>query len=346
MKRETLSEAIGGIDSRYLAEATAPAPVGASGPSERIRPMKKKRIITLALAAALLLSLGVVAYAVSSIHAQRQQELHDSLQADNTASYVEYEVPGENADGVVLLSTINDGDFQKVYLNISPLTEEELDRFGELELLWRIDGVKGRGICEAQVPDGLSLTNPEEIREALNKYCYDPETQTYTICCAVSNEYHLKELSGADAVLHVGLWQGDEEIKEFGSVKIPRTEKETRYFAFDNASYTDEKGHVLHIVGLELTPVSAVWKFSFADDEEIHADRDQSRLVEWAAPEEYVTIGAQIELESGERFSTGGSMTSTYADGTVNNSCHWGTAVDIHAVQRITLDGTVLWEAR
>ena len=346
MKRETLSEAIGGIDDRYLAEALAPAPVGTSGPSERIRPMKKKRIITLALAAALLLSLGVVAYAVSSIHARRQQELHDSLQAENTESYVEYEVPGENANGVVLLSTINDGEFQKVYVNISPVTEEELKQYRDVEFFWSVDGVEGNGCCLPVIPDGTTLSTPEEVLQAFYDSCYDAETQTFTVCCAVSDEYHLKELNGADAVLHVGLWQGDEEIKEFGSVRVPRTEKETRYFAFDDASYTDEKGHVLHIVGLELTPVSAVWKFSFADDEEIYADRDQSRLVEWAAPQEYVTISAQIELENGERFSTGGSMTSCYADGTVNNGCGWETAVDIHSVQRITLDGTVLWEAK
>lgn len=307
--------------------------------------MKKKRIITLALAAALLLSLGVVAYAVSSIHARRQQELHDSLQAENTDSYVEYEVPGENAPGVVLLSTINDGEFQKVYVNISPVTEEELKQYRDVEFFWSVDGVDGHGCCLPVIPGGTTLSSPEEVLQAFYDHCYDVETQTFTVCCAVSDEYYLEELGGREAVLHVGLWREGELLKDFGSVTVPRTEKETRYFAFDGASYTDEKGHVLHIVGLELTPVSAVWKFSFADDEEIYADRDQSRLVEWAVPQEYVSISAKIELEDDESFSTGGSLTSSYADGTVNNGCGWGTAVDIHAVQRITLDGTVLWEA-
>lgn len=63
MNRELLSEALGEIEEGFIAEAYRPVPEDASGSSERIVHMKKKRIITFALAAALMLSLGVVAYA-------------------------------------------------------------------------------------------------------------------------------------------------------------------------------------------------------------------------------------------------------------------------------------------
>ena len=63
MNRELLSKALCEIDERYIAEAYRPVPEAASGSSERIVPMKKKRIITFALAAALILALGAVAYA-------------------------------------------------------------------------------------------------------------------------------------------------------------------------------------------------------------------------------------------------------------------------------------------
>ena len=63
MNRELLSEALGEIEEGFIAEAYRPVPEDASGSSERIVHMKKKRIITFALAAALILSLGVVAYA-------------------------------------------------------------------------------------------------------------------------------------------------------------------------------------------------------------------------------------------------------------------------------------------
>ena len=63
MNRELLSKALCEIDERYIAEAYRPVPEAASGSSERIVPMKKKRIITFALAAALILALGAMAYA-------------------------------------------------------------------------------------------------------------------------------------------------------------------------------------------------------------------------------------------------------------------------------------------
>ena len=62
MKRELLSKAFGAIDESFIEEAYCAVPVDASGTSERIVRMKKKRFITLALAAALILSLGIAAY--------------------------------------------------------------------------------------------------------------------------------------------------------------------------------------------------------------------------------------------------------------------------------------------
>lgn len=64
MKRELLSKALGDIDENYIAEAYGFAQHTA-GSSERIVHMRKKRIITFALAAVLLLGLGAAAYAVN-----------------------------------------------------------------------------------------------------------------------------------------------------------------------------------------------------------------------------------------------------------------------------------------
>ncbi len=63
MKREDAFEAIGGIEDRYIAESARYAPGEAAGSPERIEPMNKKRIFTIALAAALVLALCVGAYA-------------------------------------------------------------------------------------------------------------------------------------------------------------------------------------------------------------------------------------------------------------------------------------------
>ena len=63
MNRDRLFQALSGLDDRYIAEAIRYAPEDASGASERIVKMKTKRIITIVLAAVLLLALGLTAYA-------------------------------------------------------------------------------------------------------------------------------------------------------------------------------------------------------------------------------------------------------------------------------------------
>ena len=63
MNRELLSKAVGDIDDRFVAEARFSVPGDTTGSPERIVHMKKKRIITFALAAALVIALSVGAYA-------------------------------------------------------------------------------------------------------------------------------------------------------------------------------------------------------------------------------------------------------------------------------------------
>ena len=73
MNREDISAVIGGLDERHVAEAFSFDPARCGRSSERIINMKKKRIITFALAAALILALGVGAYA--GIYSGRVQDL-------------------------------------------------------------------------------------------------------------------------------------------------------------------------------------------------------------------------------------------------------------------------------
>lgn len=76
MTREQLWDIIGDIDDRFIAEAAQYDPKQRSRSPERIGVMSKKRLITFALAAALILALGVTAYAVGmGIHRQRQAEI-------------------------------------------------------------------------------------------------------------------------------------------------------------------------------------------------------------------------------------------------------------------------------
>ena len=63
MKRETITAMLNGMADDYISEAAAFRPASIQEGPERIVHMKKKRIITFALAAALILALGVAAYA-------------------------------------------------------------------------------------------------------------------------------------------------------------------------------------------------------------------------------------------------------------------------------------------
>ena len=67
MKRELLLKAFGDIDESYIAGAYRPAPEAAPEPSERIVHLNRRKIITLALAAVLLLSLGIAAYSAGKV---------------------------------------------------------------------------------------------------------------------------------------------------------------------------------------------------------------------------------------------------------------------------------------
>lgn len=67
MNREKLSDIIGGIDEKQIAACFRYDPESAMTSSERIEHMKTKRLISFALVAAVILSLGIAAYAISGL---------------------------------------------------------------------------------------------------------------------------------------------------------------------------------------------------------------------------------------------------------------------------------------
>ena len=116
MKRELISQALNMLDDRHISGTASFDPGVIQESPERIAPMKKKRIISIALAAALILALGTAAYAAWSIHTARQQELKADLNIEesNVNSYVEYVIPDDQEGGLTLLSSVNDGEMQRV----------------------------------------------------------------------------------------------------------------------------------------------------------------------------------------------------------------------------------------
>ncbi len=93
MNREKIFEALADVDEKYVAEALRYSPEAASGSSERIVHLNKKKIISFALAAALILALGVAAYAVFSTYTTRVPEPEETFRVrweENPSGYIEW----------------------------------------------------------------------------------------------------------------------------------------------------------------------------------------------------------------------------------------------------------------
>ncbi len=352
MKRETITLMLNSIDDDYISQAEVFCPDAIQEPPERIVHMKK-RIITFALAAALMLAVGITAYAIWNIHAARQQELKSDLKIEesNVSSYTEYDVPDEQAIGLVLLSSVNDGEEQRVYLNISPVTEEEAEAFPDkVRFAWSIVGTEIGGNAAPQLPGGMSLSGVDEIRDAVLKNAYDAETQTMTLQCFMDVSFLEKAAAdlGTESIpLQIHMIIGENEPKTFGPVSLSLTEAQSRYFDFGHAVYHDaELDKDIEIVGLELTPFSAVWRVNYEGAAGFHKPgADQAAYAPWSILEDKVCIETKIVFSDGSEFSTGGALTTPYENGTVNQFCGWGSAIDIDDVQRIVLGDMVLWKA-
>ena len=265
---------------------------------------------------------------------------------------MEYTVPDERASGLVLLSSVNDGQEQHVYVNISPVTREEAARFpADVRFVWNVSGTEIGGFAGPQLPVGLSVSGEEAIRDAVLENAYDEESQTMTLQCYIDVKFieeAMAELGTENVPLQVQMIVGENDPKTFGPVPFSLTEEQTRYFDFGHAVYHDEElDKDIEIVGLELTPFSAVWKVSYEGAEDFHKPgADQTAYAPWSILEDKVCIEAKIIFSDGSEFSTGGALTTPYENGTVNQWCGWGSAINIDDVQRIVLGDLVLWEAK
>lgn len=93
MNRRLLSKAVGDIDEVFVVEAYRPETADSSNVPERIQTMKTKRLISIALAAALILALGAAAYAADIFGLRAMQITTGQLAADAPGGYVSITQP-------------------------------------------------------------------------------------------------------------------------------------------------------------------------------------------------------------------------------------------------------------
>ena len=142
MNRYQLNRALTGIDDRYLTMVDRKTEEAQTMGQKSI---KSKRIFRTFLIAAVITALmGITAYAVSSIHAARQQALRADLKIDENevSGYTEYAESEPDTASVSslaetvgaepriqLISSLQQGDFQAVYFSVSPVPEETARSF-------------------------------------------------------------------------------------------------------------------------------------------------------------------------------------------------------------------------
>lgn len=321
-------------------------------PKKEIGHIHPKRIMTLAFVAALIMSFGLAAYAAWSIHTARQQELKEEMNMveNHSDSYVEYEVPSETVPGIVLLSAINDGMFQEIYVNVSPVTEEEIDGYPEqpTSFLWYIVGSDIQGFATPWIRSGTVTSTPEELRTLVKRDAYDAQSQTLTLQCTIFSDliFEFLEKTGNDDIeLELFLAENYTATRSFGRITLNPTNEDLRVFDFEGARYVDEdSGKEVELVGLELTPISAVWKLRYAEAEAVYTGNDTDLQIFWINIEDRVCSKVKIIFSDGSSFSTYGSRNSPYEDGIVNYYTKWREAINIYDIQKIVLDDTVLWE--
>lgn len=338
-----------------------------------------RRFVTLAAAVALLLALGVTAYAISSIHQRRQAELKESLsiEENQVESYVEYDTgTGENTAGITLLSAVADGEIQQVYVNISPVSPEEVTACAVTEkFVWSIDGGNTFSFAEPYVPkEQFTISesdmttfydpdtgvenwhvNPDVVAERMLTYAYDEETQTLTLRCSI-----LRSLMDVTKSAELRIWgitmrpkdEGGTDVSldhDYGSVSFYPTGLEVRELMLDTPVVFEnsETGECGTIEGLIVYPAGLTWLIAHPDAENVHrSDWTEEKRAEyrplqvsWLNSIEEALSGAKLNFTDGTSFAIPVIVRMPFEDGWAKGVTYWKKTININAIESVEIMG-------
>ena len=349
MTREQVWDIIGDIDDRFIAEAAQYDPQKCSRSPERIGVMSKKRMITFALAAALILALGVTAYAIGmGIHRQRQAELRHELQIDenNVTDYVEFAVPEEGAaeGGLTLLSTMNNGDYQLLYFNISPVSEEMIACLDQ-------ENLRGRENRDDRVFWPYLYLDGEYYGILVNQFAryrddYDPDTETLTLRASLPN-LKFRDKDSMEIRVALGYTDNYAQIHEsasYGPALIPLTQQRVINVRFPEPvdfenSETGGKGQ---IIGVAIYAEGVTWLVTHDDMESVYPveSQDDLRWLPWARARDKLELEAQLHFADGSIRTNLAADRTEYWNGTVYDVCLFQDGmINIDQVVSITIGG-------
>ncbi len=265
-------------------ELSAPKPVRAVRRASR----------TLLIAAILAGLFSVTALAAGlGIHQRRQEQMRgrNEIEAHQVTDYVEFDA-AEDTAGVTLLSTINDGENQVVYLNLAPVEADEVYDPGMQRMMGQqdtqryymleVEGTEGFSMLEYTPTDWsfppeeletvtlegghtLEQPTPEAMHRKLMESCYDAESKTLTLRGYVADS----RLSPGEPVrLHVVLLElrdgpdnSRQVIRDFGTVMLTPTQHTVKTVRFDTPPvFTNaDTGEAGEVLGVELSFTGVSW---------------------------------------------------------------------------------------
>ena len=329
---------------------------------------------TLLFAAVIASLLTVTAVAAGlSIHQKRQSQLRRELGIDqnHVSDYVEAPLPAgseEPEPGATLLSTVNDGEFQRVFVNVSPVEPEVIEHFGSTwenadgsswyyEFSFTGDGEHFGIAMPIVLTDGSGSAAAGTLAQLLAS-AYDEETGTLTLECDCFNTmFDFTRPYDLTLSLYKMTRQDTdtlpEEIRSFGTVTVTPTQAEGRSIRFDQPvpfenPATGGRGQV---IGMELRSMSVELLLEHDDMETLYAPCQLEGEAQKAFFEEQTAwLNALNALEQslvltyadGRTQSGLAGMRSWYEDGLVHSYLGLGTgSIDIDAVTSVSIGGVV-----
>lgn len=322
-----------------------------------------RMLVAAAVAVSIIAALGLAAYAISSIHQRRQEQLRVEykVEENNVTSYVEYPEPSVQP-GVSLVSAISDANTQRVYVNISPVSEETVrESFDGFSFGYRLyDGsMRMAGIAYdtekrnaldkvkmyfEETQQYIDVPDPEQLYQLTLEQAYDPETKTLMLTFSLPLSYY-KEMYP----LEVTMISFDDNMAVetvYGTVTLELTEIQSREIALPEAFdiYNAELDKTGYIVGLTVYPIGATVYLDIPGYEE-YFDNDEATQEEYRERLSWILLTDKIYKEFKLIFSDGsekvllGAMGTDYQNGLVCEEIQWDSTIDIDDVVALEIEG-------
>ena len=338
--------------------------------ARRVRP--RRRLRALLLTAAVLALMSATAYAVSSIHQQRQSELREELKIEENqvSGYVEAELPAEATEAAsrepraVLLSVLPDfDDFLRVYVDVSPVEPEEvtdgylMDQDEGSD--WDLYGISYlSGLDEEHWQEAFIHTRDDSYTEDELVSVNDPETgmsyryphsearkdKTLTLECSLNRD---DVPAGETARLHIvsveyrakidaegiEIQNDAQPLRDFGYVEVPLPEKRLRTVRFTEPRSFTVDGEFGPVEGKLIgAELSATGLTWLYEIKGVYGSEDLLAVTD------EMERDAVLELRDGSRKPVSLSVRSELGP-IFRNICGFAGTLDIDAVIGITAGG-------